>query len=111
MPELFDLPIVTELVEAPLRDPGCARFAETRALAEQWIYRYLRTAYQWALNEKTGLDRIGVGTSQVSSAPVLSWPATEQARMWARQVGLDAPICGPVRPEIFMAWQRTHPRS
>jgi ERCC4 domain len=86
-------------------------FAETRTLAEQWIYRYLRTAYQWTLNEKTGLDRIGVGTSQVSSAPVLSWPATEQARTWARQVGLDTPIRGPVRPEIFVAWQRTHPRA
>lgn len=86
-------------------------FAENRVLAERWIHRFLRAAHWWALNEKASLARIEAGSSPIAAAPALSGSETEQARLWARQVGLDVPIRGPIRPEIFTAWQRTHPKA
>jgi hypothetical protein len=36
-------------------------FCETRKLAEEWTYRYLAAAHEWAVNERAAIARIGTG--------------------------------------------------
>lgn len=58
------------LAELQVRWPAVALvFCETRPLAEEWTYRYLAAAHNWALTEPAALERIGITTGQLDAAP------------------------------------------
>ncbi|EME66767.1 ERCC4 domain-containing protein [Rhodococcus ruber BKS 20-38] len=76
-------------------------FCDTRALAEQWTYRYLAAAYVWAETENPAIARI--------AAPATTTPSTAEVRAWARTQGLPVPDRGRLRPEVWQAWRAAHP--
>lgn len=99
------------LAELQVRWPGIPIvFAENRALAEEWTYRYLAAAQVWAETELAATERIGLppeveGLAIASRAPE---PSTAELRAWARLVGLDVPDRGRLRPQIWQAWRKAH---
>ncbi len=95
-------------------------FAETRALAEEWTYRFLAAARQWALTELAAAARLdglfgepGGATVAVEldGAPSAPPPSTAQVRAWARRAGIAVPERGRLRPEVWQAWRSAHPAS
>ncbi len=88
-------------------------FCDTRALAEEWTYRYLAAAHAWAQTEDAAIARIcltaghgdGDGTAD---APLAPDPSTAEVRAWARAHGIDVPDRGRLRPEIWQTWQQAH---
>lgn len=78
-------------------------FCETRKLAEEWTYRYLTAAREWALDEHLAADRIG-GGSELAAAGPPPVPSTAEVRAWARVNGLVVPDRGRLRPEVHQAW-------
>jgi len=86
-------------------------FAETRSLAEEWVYRYLAAAHVWATDELALVDRLGPDTAQQETvtAPAAPEPATSEVRAWARSAGLVVPERGRLRPDIWAAWHTAHP--
>jgi len=83
-------------------------FVDTRALAEEWTYRFLAAAQAWAQTEDEAAARIGpaLGTAdnELSGAPAAPAPSTAEVRAWARSAGLTVPDKGRLRPEIWAAW-------
>jgi hypothetical protein len=65
-------------------------FCETRALAEEWTYRFLAAA------------------TELAAAPGWPEPSTAEVRAWARATGLAVPGGGKLRPEIWAAWRTAH---
>jgi len=102
-------------------------FCDTRALAEEWTYRYLAAARTWAETESAALARIGLDHSaEVSRTPLedgirdrlrvaaKTGPEevpTAEVRAWARAAGMDVPDRGRLRAEIREAWRRAHPST
>ena len=99
------------LAELQVRFPGVPIvFCETRALAEQWTYRFLAAAYAWAADEPGAVARLGAPLlSEIASAPSAPGPSTAEVRAWARIAGLAVPDRGRLRPEIWQAWHAAHP--
>jgi hypothetical protein len=86
-------------------------FCETRALAEEWTYRYLAAAYAWATTEAAASGRIGPVVSDLDDAPQAPGPSTAEVRAWARAQGITVPDRGKLRPEVWNAWHEAHPTS
>ena len=85
-------------------------FCETRALAEEWTYRYVAAAYMWAFDEAAAVDRLGTTQPDTTAAPPAPEPTTAEVRAWARSQGIDVPLKGRLRPEVWDAWrQRDRP--
>ncbi len=85
-------------------------FCETRALAEEWTYRYLAAAYMWAFDEAAAVDRLGTTQPDTTAAPPAPEPTAAEVRAWARSQGIDVPFKGRLRPEVWDAWrQRDRP--
>lgn len=100
-------------------------FCETRALAEEWTYRYLAAAHTWAHSEHATLARIGLTTephhdttdhnagdqdaADTAHGPSAPDPSTAQVRAWAREQGFEISDGGRLRPEIWQAWRQAHP--
>jgi ERCC4 domain-containing protein len=84
-------------------------FCETRALAEEWTYRYLAAAHTWAATEPTAAARIGPVLSDLDHAPHAPEPSTAEVRTWARKHGITVPDRGRLRPEVWHAWRTAHP--
>ena len=84
-------------------------FAETRQLAEEWTYRYLGAAREWAETERAIGARLATvsSVSEISAAPVAE-PSTAQVRAWARTVGLPVPDRGRLQPAVWQAWRAAH---
>jgi hypothetical protein len=123
--------VVDGLAELQIRWPTIPLvFCETRALAEEWTYRYLAAAHTWAQSEHATLTRIGLITdpnhhpanhdatnhdatnhdaTDTAEAPTTPDPSTAQVRAWARERGLEVPDRGRLRPEIWQAWRQAHP--
>ncbi|MGH3480569.1 MAG: ERCC4 domain-containing protein [Nocardioidaceae bacterium] len=80
-------------------------FCETRSLAEEWTYRYLAAAWQWAAAEPAAQDRTATTDPLLLSAPDRPEPTVAEVRAWARRAGLDVPDRGRLRPEIWAAWR------
>lgn len=102
------------LAELQVRWPSVPLvFAETRALAEEWTYRYLAAAQVWAETETAATERIGLdlAAAEVSTAPAAPEPSTAELRAWARLAGLAPSDRGRLRPEILAAWREAHPAS
>jgi ERCC4 domain/Lsr2 len=91
-------------------------FCETRALAEEWTYRYLAAALTWAETESAALGRIGLSTGVggdgdgTLDAPHAPAPSTAEVRAWARANGVEVPDRGRLRPQVHQAWQEAHRR-
>lgn len=84
-------------------------FCDTRALGEEWTYRYLAAARTWAEVEGLIVDRFGgAGTDETAGAPPAPQPSTAEIRAWARAHGFDVPDRGRLRPEIHRAWDDAH---
>jgi hypothetical protein len=80
-------------------------FCETRSLAEEWTYRYLAAAWEWAATEPAAQDRTATTDPLLLSAPDRPEPTVAEVRSWARRAGLDVPDRGRLRPEIWAAWR------
>lgn len=98
--------IADGLAELQIRWPGMPIvFCETRPLAEEWTYRYLAAAHQWAATESAALDRIGEGQHGTATAPAAPEPSTAEVRAWARATGIPVPARGRLRPQIWQQWR------
>ncbi|WP_327359729.1 ERCC4 domain-containing protein [Streptomyces sp. NBC_01304] len=93
------------LAELQVRYPNVpVFFAESRKLAEEYIYRLLAAARVWADGEEAAVRRIGVGSPETAAATTITEPTTAELRAWAREHGLDVPDRGRLRPDIRQAW-------
>lgn len=84
-------------------------YAETRPLAEEWTYRFLAAAWQWARDEQVVGTRIAGAASALSTAPVAPDVTTAEVRAWARAAGLEVPDRGRLRPEVWQRYRDAHP--
>ncbi|WP_374157911.1 ERCC4 domain-containing protein [Mycobacterium sp. G7A2] len=97
------------LAELQIRWPNVAIvFCETRPLAEEWTYRFLAAAHDWASTETAALQRMSSPTIDI--APLIDSaatpePSTAEVRSWARAAGLDVPDRGRLHPDIWQAWR------
>ncbi|HLI00862.1 MAG TPA: ERCC4 domain-containing protein [Acidimicrobiales bacterium] len=82
-------------------------FCETRALAEEWTYRFLAAAAEWARTEPAaaGVAADGVPDPAWAAAPTAPEASTAEVRRWARAAGLPVAAGGRLRPEIWAAWR------
>jgi hypothetical protein len=83
-------------------------FCETRPLAEEWTYRYLAAAWQWATSEPAAQARTTKTDTLLLTAPERPDPSVAEVRAWARRAGLDVPDRGRLRPDIWDAWRTAH---
>src|SRR5438128_2511708 len=82
-----------------LRDPP---------LAEEWTFRYLAAAHEWAATEHAVAERIGADDTEIAAASAAPDPTTAELRAWARAPGLTVPDHGRLRPEVWHAWRGAH---
>lgn len=98
--------VLDALAEVQVRWPTVPIvFCETRALAEEWSYRYLAAAQQWALTELAVPERIHDAVPDLDGAAPAPEASTAEVRAWARAGGLDVPDRGRLRPEIWAAYR------
>ena len=83
-------------------------FCETRPLAEEWTYRYLAAAWQWAITEPAAQERTATSDPLLLGAPERPEPTVAEVRAWARKVGFEVPDRGRLRPAIWEAWRTAH---
>ncbi len=101
------------LAELQVRWPSVPLvFCETRALAEEWTYRYLAATLTFSSDEPAAQRRI-TGTPERTSAvpadPAASGPSTAEIRAWALLSGHPVADRGRLRPEVVAAWHAAHP--
>ncbi len=101
------------LAECQVRWPNVAIiFCETRGLAEEWTYRYLAAAHDWATTEPAAIERIGQQPTLRPITEVKTGPSPAEIRDWARRNGIDVPDRGRIPASIRQAWERsTSPRD
>lgn len=89
-------------------------FCETRQLAEDWTYRFLAAAHQWAETETAALQRIAPlltsATTELKDAPDAPVPSTAEVRAWARANSIPVPDRGRLGPDVWNAWRTAHGR-
>jgi len=75
------------LAELQIRWPGVPMvFCETRQLAQEWTYRFLAAAHDWALTEDValqGISPVEINDNELDRAPAASEPSTAVVRAWA----------------------------
>jgi ERCC4 domain len=89
-------------------------FCETRGLAEEWTYRYLAAAYSWADTEAAAEARVSAlpqPALRVLRPRSSGKPTASEVRAWARDHGLQVPDRGRLRPEVWAAWDQSHPAN
>ena len=110
------------LAELQVRWPSVPLvFCETRALAEEWTYRYLAAALTWCADEEDALRRVTAGDARpldptpASAAPGTApdpapagQPSTAEIRAWALLHGHPVADRGRLRPEVVAAWLQAH---
>lgn len=114
------------IAEAQARFPSVPIvFCETRALAQEWIYRWFgacllewRTARATADVEDTfatapdaiaQLDRGFAGDTRAGPADQTSrGPSAAELRAWAKLQGLDVPDRGKIPNRVHRAWRASH---
>ena len=73
------------LAELQIRWPGIPIvFCETRALADEWTYRYLAAAHAWADTEPAAIDRVGLDPDDADPAPTPTPPPPHPRRRHPR---------------------------
>jgi hypothetical protein len=100
------------LAELQIRWPNVPIvFCETRQLAEEWTYRFLAAAQQWAITEHAALQRISptrIDVTELDQAAAAPEPSTAEVRAWARAVGLPVSDRGRLHPDIWQAWRNAN---
>ncbi|WP_246069943.1 ERCC4 domain-containing protein [Humibacillus xanthopallidus] len=101
-------------------------FAETRALAQEWTYRFLAAARHEVSLEGAAADELGAlvpagplppapEPTRTRRSPRTSQPGdrpeTAVVRAWAVGQGFDIADRGRLRPEVWLAWQEAHPAT
>ncbi|TDE89181.1 hypothetical protein EXU48_20860 [Occultella glacieicola] len=76
-------------------------FCETRALAQEWTYRFLAAA----LTEVAGED---IGAARTGALATAAAPAPAAIRAWARRQGFEVSDRGRIPAEIRAAFDRRH---
>lgn len=111
--KVFDLDFVRPAVvadaiaEAAARFPGVPIiFAETRALAQEWTYRFLAASLHEARLAATTGERLDELAGAPAAAPLPPKPAV--VRAWARDHGHAVSEKGRLRPEIVAAYLAAH---
>jgi hypothetical protein len=79
-------------------------FCETRALAEEWTYRYLAAAAAWAETEQAMSDRLPTLDDGLLDAPVVAGPSPAELRRWAQASGIEVPAKGRIPATVREAW-------
>lgn len=84
-------------------------FAETRALAQEWTYRFFGAALAEAEQATGSVQRLLTlpGGQVVPKAEA----TTADVRAWARVHGFVVPDRGRLRPEVWEAFRREHPEE
>ncbi|MCI4676142.1 ERCC4 domain-containing protein [Candidatus Mycolicibacterium alkanivorans] len=82
-------------------------FCQTRKLAQEYTYRYLAAARQWAADADISAGAFGV-TAETGVAPPSPQPSTAEVRAWALDVGLPVSDRGRLKPAILAAWHEAH---
>jgi hypothetical protein len=101
--------VLDALAEVQVRWPTVPiLFCENRSLAEEWAYRYLAAAHQWALTEYEMTERVPDVVPDLDGALPAPAASTAEVRAWARTAGLDVPDRGRLRPEIWAAHRAAH---
>jgi hypothetical protein len=95
------------LAEAAARYPTVpVMFCETRALAQEWTYRFLAAAVsEHRTNRAAG--QLAASLPAGRELPAAE-PTTAEVRAWARSAGLTVPDRGRLRPEIWAAYRQAH---
>ena len=98
--------IADGIAECQIRWPNVPIvFCETRSLAEEWTYRYLAAAHNWASSEPAAIERIGPQLHPKPATVRQSGSTPAQIRIWARDNGIDIPERGPIPISIRRAWE------
>jgi len=96
------------LAECQVRWPNVPIvFCETRSLAEEWTYRYLAAAHEWAATEAAAEERIGRQPSLPTVRQRNDRSSPAEIRRWARAHGIDVPDRGRIPSSVRAAWQRS----
>lgn len=96
------------LAEAAVRYPTVPiMFCDTRALAEEWTYRFLGAALVQHRTEQAALPLVE-GLTAAGPVPAPE-PTTAEVRAWALRHGYDVPDRGKLRPEIWEAFRENRP--
>ncbi|MBS9532169.1 Lsr2 family protein [Mycobacterium sp. M1] len=82
-------------------------FCQTRKLAQEYTYRYLAAAHNWAVDAGYAATTLGADES-IAAAPARPEPRTADVRAWALATGLAVSDRGRLRPEIMQAWRDAH---
>lgn len=111
--ELVRPSVIAEgLAECQARFPSVPIvFADSRALAQEWTYRFFGAVLAEAEQEAASVSRLlslPGGTVIPPAPPAADGPTTAQVRTWARTVGLLVPDRGRLRPQVWEAWRREH---
>lgn len=98
--------VADALAECQARFPSVPIiFAETRALAQQWTYRFLAASL-------TEIEAEEAASGRLDDLPTAVLPAREatvaEIRAWAREAGLPVSDRGRLRPEITDAYREAH---
>jgi hypothetical protein len=96
------------LAEAAVRYPTVPiMWCDTRALAEEWTYRFLGAA---VAHHRTELAAPTLMEGLRPAGPVPApEPTTAEVRAWALRNGYDVPDRGKLRPEIWDAFRARRP--
>jgi len=78
-------------------------YCDSRKLAEEWTYRFLAAAHEWARDEPSAQARIG--SSEVRVGPPAPSPTSAELRAWARANGIAVSERGRVGRDVLRAWQ------
>jgi hypothetical protein len=99
--------IIDGLAECQIRWPEIAIvFCETRPLPEEWTYRYLAAAHQWATTEPAATDRTTTATEP--PGPPAPAPTVAEIRSWARANDIVVTERGRLPAEVRQAWLDAH---
>ncbi|MFZ1412506.1 MAG: ERCC4 domain-containing protein [Micropruina sp.] len=98
--------IAESLAECQARFPSVPIiFAETRALAQQWTYRFLAACLDELEAEVPASERVAA----LAGVPAPRRPVTTAAiRAWAQACGMTVSGRGKLKPEIVEAYQAEH---
>ncbi len=82
-------------------------FAETRALAQEWAYRFLAAAVAHHYEDVGAAPRVA-DLASVRAVPPPA-PTTAEVRAWARDAGLGVTDRGRLPPDVWSAYSQAHP--
>ncbi|MFN0025703.1 MAG: histone-like nucleoid-structuring protein Lsr2 [Acidimicrobiales bacterium] len=80
-------------------------FCESRQLAEEYTYRFLAAAWQWASQEHLASVLAGTGDNELAEAPPSPEPNAAELRAWANAAGMAVSDRGRISQDIRDAWR------